>query len=74
MKGKNSKAREHLIPLTDQMVEILDDLPRFTGPYVFTTTHGKRPISMAGKVKSRLDARLEIAPWWNSRSAPDRSQ
>jgi integrase len=65
MKGKNSKARPHLVPLTDQMVKILDGLPEFTGPYLFSTTSGRRPISMSGKVKAQLDAKLTIAPWWN---------
>ena len=66
MKGTNDKAQEHLVPLSGPMITILDGLPRFTGPFVFTTTHGKRPISIGTKVKEQLDAKLKFKePWVN---------
>jgi integrase len=55
----------HEIPLPQIAVEILKSLPRFTGPYVFTTTGGARPISGFSKMKLRIDAAMKetIAPW-----------
>src|SRR4051812_24898651 len=40
---KNEEPRT--LPLPRQAVEILRSLPEFTGPYLFTTTSGARPIS-----------------------------
>jgi integrase len=66
MKGKDTKAKPHLVPLTDQMIEILGGLHRFPKkPYVFTTTQGKRPVSIGSKIKEELDAKLKIKPWVN---------
>jgi integrase len=61
MKGDTA----HEIPLPPGAVEILKRLPRFTGPYVFSTTSGARPISGFSKMKLRIDAATEepIAPW-----------
>ena len=55
----------HEIPLPPIAVEILKSLPRFTGPYVFTTTGGTRPIGGFSKMKLRIDAAMKepIAPW-----------
>jgi len=59
MKGKNGIAREHAIPLTDDLQKILDDLPRFTGgDYLFSTTSGAKPAWISNKVKKRLDDRM----------------
>jgi integrase len=54
----------HEVPLSPAAVEILKALPRWTGPYVFSTTDGKRPISGFSKMKARLDAAMtDVAPW-----------
>jgi integrase len=66
MKGKNRTARAHVVPLTDKMVGILNALPRFAGDYVFTTTGGKKPISLGSKIKDRLDAELEFEEEWEN--------
>jgi integrase len=59
MKGKQGKARPHLVPLTGDMIEILNELPRFDGgEFLFTTTFGEKPISMGDKTKERLDAAM----------------
>ncbi len=50
---------EHIVPLPDAAVDILDSLPRFTdGNFVFTTTGGRRPVSGFGRVKVRTDQML----------------
>ena len=49
-------SREHVVALAPQVVEILRSLPRWDGPYVFTTTEGDRPISGFSRAKARVDA------------------
>jgi integrase len=51
---KSGKAHE--VPLSSTALEILRAVTRFDdGPFVFTTTSGRRPISGFGKIKMRLD-------------------
>jgi integrase len=66
---KNKHA--HLVPLSPTVCRLLSTLPR-VGDLVFTTT-GDTPMSGFGKVKARLDARIDalrnaenlkpMAPW-----------
>jgi integrase len=60
MKGRAA----HEVPLSGLALDIIKSLPRFTGPFVFSTTGGERPISSFSKAKSRLDAAAPgVAPW-----------
>lgn len=62
-RAKNGK--QHTVPLTEAMIEVLRKTPRFVNSdYVFTTT-GKTPISGFGRLKNRLDKALpeSSAPW-----------
>jgi integrase len=55
----------HVVPLAPQSVAILESLPHWTGPFVFTTTGGARPISGFSKIKLRIDSALsEAIPAW----------
>ena len=59
MKGTNEKARAHTVPLTDDMLAILEQLPRFKGgDFLFSVTGGKKPVWASAKVKKKLDARM----------------
>jgi integrase len=55
----------HEVPLSSLARQILASVPRFEGPYIFTTTAGVRPISGFSKLKDRLDAALggDFEPW-----------
>jgi integrase len=54
----------HIVPLTDDMIALLQGLPRFKGgDYVFSTTLGKRPVSGFSKAKARLDAMMSTEPF-----------
>ena len=63
----------HLVPLPRKAVEILSELSRFTGEYVFTTTAGKKPLGSLSKAKTKLDlaiaarrktdGRSKMPPW-----------
>jgi integrase len=59
MKGTNSKARPHVVPLTPDMMKIIENLPRFKrGAFLFSTRFGERPIHLGSKAKKRLDTRM----------------
>ena len=47
----------HIVPLTDPVLNILKSLPRFleAGDYLFSTTHGKKPVNGFSKAKAILD-------------------
>ena len=61
--------RQHDVPLSSRMLAMLQELPRFEGPYVFTTTSGKKPINGFSKMKARLeviileDSKQKIEDW-----------
>ena len=57
--SRSKSRREHVVPLPDAAVAILESLPRFTdGDYVFSTTSGRRPVSGFSKAKVRTDQML----------------
>jgi hypothetical protein len=59
MKGKNDEdARPHLVPLTLDILRILEELPRFKGEHLFSTNFGTTPVWISDKVKKRIDARM----------------
>jgi integrase len=62
--ASRSKVKEgRVIPLSQQAVAILEALPRFAGPYLFSAT-GERPRSDFARLKRRLDALLpDLEPW-----------
>jgi integrase len=50
----NSK---HLVPLTDDVIALLQALPTFQkGQHIFSTTFGVKPIDGFSKIKARLDS------------------
>jgi integrase len=47
----------HVVPLTDECMRILENVPRFNGgDFIFTTTFGEKPVSGFSKTKLRLEA------------------
>jgi hypothetical protein len=57
MKGKQGKARAHVVPLTPDMLTILEGLPVFAGgDFMFSVTAGRTPVVMSTKRKADLDA------------------
>jgi integrase len=46
----------HVVPLTDDVLAILQDLPRFAaGDFLFSTTFGRKPVRGFNRAKHRLD-------------------
>jgi hypothetical protein len=59
MKGTNGRARAHIVPVTDEVMAVLDGLPRFnSGQHLFSTTYGASPVWIGSKIKQRLDKRM----------------
>ena len=52
-RSKNRKP--HLVPLSEPAQDIIESLPRFGGPYVFSSTSGQRPVSGFSKAKRQID-------------------
>ena len=59
MKGREGKAREHLVPMSAALREVIASVPRIkNGPYLFSMSAGKRPLAMTGPIKADLDKRM----------------
>jgi integrase len=53
-KGKEA----YVAPLVDDMVALLESVPRFRGEYVFSHTFGKTPLSISSRTKKMLDREM----------------
>jgi integrase len=59
MKARESKARPHVVPLTGEILAVINSLPRFErGEYLFSNDFGRSPIWMGTRVKERMDERM----------------
>jgi integrase len=59
MKGKTGKAKPHLVPLTVEVLRILESLPQFVGgEYLFSHNAGRKPAVMSTDLKDALDKRM----------------
>jgi integrase len=53
----------HEIPLTPMMVDIIEAMPRYDGPYVFSVSSGKSAVNGWSHAKQRLDAISGVTGW-----------
>ena len=59
---RTKSAKPHIVPLSQEALAVLHDLPRWNGgDFVFTTRGGARPISGFSKGKALLDDRIDGA-------------
>ncbi len=59
MKATNEDAREHVVPITMEIAEVLAELPRLSeGDHLFSTDGGATPVRLGDKVKKKIDARM----------------
>jgi integrase len=59
--GRMKNGAAHAIPLTTDILALLDSLPRFVGgDFIFSTMSGRRPISGFSKAKARLDTLMSM--------------
>jgi integrase len=54
---------EHIVPLSPAAVDVIVSLPRWAGPYLFSTTDGQRPVSGFSTFKRRADSVTGVADW-----------
>jgi integrase len=56
---------QHTVPLTSDMLKLLEGLPRFQrGDFLFSNSGGERPIGGFGHVKRRIDELMgDVPPW-----------
>ena len=59
MKGKAA----HEVPLAPQALALLQSLPRFAGPFVFSLKGGVRPVGGFDRPKLRLDEASGVTGW-----------
>ena len=52
---RTKPGRAHLVPLSSAAIKIIESLPRFSGPHVFTSGNGDQPINSFSKCKVALD-------------------
>jgi integrase len=56
---------QHVVPLSDDMIALLNDLPRFgRGDHLFSSTFGARPVSGFSRAKERIDRHVGAIPNW----------
>jgi integrase len=60
-KGRNKGKRDHGLPLSTAVMEILDSLPNL-GPYFFTVT-GQKPYAGTKRLKEILDRESGVTGW-----------
>ena len=64
MKGDHDdEPPPHEIPLTPRMAAIINSLPQYAGPYLFSHKGGKSPVNGWSRAKMRLDALSGITGW-----------
>src|SRR5262245_26406330 len=52
----------HVVPLSDDVIAILNSLPRFeSGECLFSTTFGRKPVNGFSKAKANLDKAMAVA-------------
>jgi integrase len=61
---------EHVVPLTDEVLALLEGLPRFKrGDHVFSNTWGEKPTMITDKIKTQFDTLMrealsvKLKPW-----------
>jgi integrase len=57
--GRMKARAAHVLPLSDDAMEVLGSLPRFDGgDYLFSVQFGKRPVAAFSAAKARFDAEM----------------
>jgi integrase len=59
--ARNKGKREHKLPLTDSIIELLNESPRL-GPFVFTVV-GTKPYAGTTRLKEIIDRESAVTGW-----------
>jgi Arm DNA-binding domain/Phage integrase family len=59
MKGREGKATEHQVPITQALRDVIASVPRIkNGKFLFSYKAGKQPVTMTAQMKVDLDRRM----------------
>jgi len=61
--AETKNGRPHLIPITPLIRAALDDLPKFEGGFILTSTAGRRPMQNFTDIKLDLDKESGVTGW-----------
>jgi len=61
--SRSKNGEQHSFVMPKMMRDEIDTLPRYEGPFVFTTTKGKRPMGQWARPKATLDALAGVEGW-----------
>jgi integrase len=62
-RDRNKTGETMITPLLPHLKEILDQCPRGSGPFVFSTTLGEKPLSGFSQIKSMLKKHSGTSSW-----------
>ena len=62
-RDRNKTGETIVTPLLPHLKEILDRCPRWSGPFIFSTTLGEKPLSGVSQIKSLLQNESETTNW-----------
>ena len=62
-RDRNKSGETIITPLLPHLRDILDSCPRGNGQYIFSTTHGEKPLSGFSQIKSQLQKASGVTDW-----------
>ena len=62
-RDRNKSGETIITPLLPHLRDIIDSCPRGNGQYIFSTTHGERPLSGFSQIKSQLQKASGVTDW-----------
>ena len=62
-RDRNKSGETIITPLLPHLKEIINSCPRGNEPFIFSTTHGEKPLSGFSQIKSLLQNKSETTNW-----------
>ncbi len=62
-RDRNKSGETIITPLLPHLQAIINSCPRGNGPFIFSTTHGEKPLSGFSQIKSLLQNESETTDW-----------
>ena len=62
-RDRNKSGETIITPLLPHLQTIIDSCPRGNGQYIFSTTHGEKPLSGFSQIKSQLQKASGVTDW-----------
>ena len=62
-RDRNKSGETIITPLLPHLQAVIDSCPRGNGQYIFSTTHGEKPLSGFSQIKSQLQKASGVTDW-----------